>query len=395
MNIEIVKKYIESYKSNFNDVSTRELYKWKAVKQFQDNWNIDADDFYSMLDNSLKKVSNLMDSGSYFPKKMLVLNSKKQPEKIRTLFRNLFNEEINLIDRIKSFKYEFILLNQSNFVGLKDFQDDRAVVVYLSLRYPNQYYFYKFKMFKSFVEVINYPFKVKTGKLENVSQFINLCETLKPFLARDQTLLQLHNSRLTKDCFIDDSLNILTQDFIYASVKYLKIDETEINNNILPINVENIQSSELSVSPSHYNFNPSIIDHEAKNRTNKHIGNLGELFVMQYEIDKLRKANNPKLVKKVKHSAKDEGDGLGYDILSYDEFDNEMFIEVKTTKSRVNTTFYITRNELERSKKEKENYFIYRVFDFDETTLTGSLLIINGDTSNLCVEPINYKVTLK
>ena len=131
-----------------------------------------------------------------------------------------------------------------------------------------------------------------------------------------------------------------------------------------------------------------------KNKENKRIGDLGELFVIQLEREKLIKANKPKLAKKVAHHARDIGDGLGYDVLSFDASGNEMFVEVKSTKSDKNTPFFITRNELERSKQEQENFYIYRVYNFNDEHITGDVLVIQGDASNLCIEAVNYKVKM-
>lgn len=50
---ERLKKLVEEYKADFKDYISRELYKWEAVKHFQDNWDLDAEDFPVMLSNSL------------------------------------------------------------------------------------------------------------------------------------------------------------------------------------------------------------------------------------------------------------------------------------------------------------------------------------------------------
>ena len=116
---------------------------------------------------------------------------------------------------------------------------------------------------------------------------------------------------------------------------------------------------------------------------------------MKYEIQKLKNANKANLINKIKHISKDEGDGTGYDIKSFDTNGNKIYIEVKTTKGNKNSTFYISRNELERSKIEKENYYLYRVFEYDETNDTAKLLKIKGDLTKLCEIPISYKINLK
>jgi hypothetical protein len=86
MNQQLIKTYIQAYKENFESISKQELYKWHAVKQFQDHWNVDAEDFHAMAKTALNKVKNLMDAGMYFPKRMLLRNAETSPEKVRALF---------------------------------------------------------------------------------------------------------------------------------------------------------------------------------------------------------------------------------------------------------------------------------------------------------------------
>jgi RecB family endonuclease NucS len=127
---------------------------------------------------------------------------------------------------------------------------------------------------------------------------------------------------------------------------------------------------------------------------NKRLGDLGELWVMKHEIDKLKEANKHNLIEKVKHTSKDEGDGTGFDIQSFDKEGNKIFIEVKTTKGKKNSTFFITRNELEKSKIEKASYFLYRLYNYNEQFDTADLLVIKGDLTNLCEFPTTYKINL-
>ena len=58
---------------------------------------------------------------------------------------------------------------------------------------------------------------------------------------------------------------------------------------------------------------------------------------------------------------------LWYDIESFDIDESDKVypikIEVKTTASKADTEFFVTKNELEVSKEYKKSYFIYRVYD--------------------------------
>lgn len=394
MNQQLIKTYIQAYKEEFESISKQELYKWQAVKQFQDHWNIDADDFHAMAKAALNKVKNLMDAGMYFPKRMLLRNVEVSPEKVRALFKELFNEEESILHRIERFQNQFIALNAINFNEKNHYQDHRAIIVYLTLKYPDRYYFYKFGMFKGFATKIDYTYQPIMGRIENVFHFESLCENVKYLVSQDQELLRLHNNRLTKDCYIDESLHILTQDVIYAIVQHLDTETITSTEDDSEITIQTVITSEVNLTTTHVSFNASITNHLQNNKEKKRIGDLGELFVIQFERDKLKKANQPKLAKKVAHHSKDKGDGLGYDVLSFDEAGNKMFIEVKATEGNKNTSFFITRNELERSKQEQENYFIYRVYNFNDEHVKGDILVMQGDASSLCLEAVNYKVKM-
>jgi len=103
------------------------------------------------------------------------------------------------------------------------------------------------------------------------------------------------------------------------------------------------------------------IDRESRNSS---LGLAGEEFIVQYEQWRLSILGAEKLAGKVEHVSVTKGDGLGFDVLSYDVTGRERFIEVKTTSFGKETPFFITRNEIGLSKAEVERFHIYRLFDF-------------------------------
>lgn len=403
MNLLKVKDYLTSYKENFNKVHQKEIYKWEAVKLFQENFDVEAIDFYENLEKSLAKTSNLLKSGNYFAHKMLLDNTKKTPEKVRECFKELYNEGLDIPRRVENFRKKFTEISSENYPTekLNHYQDHRAVVVYLSLRYPERYFLYKFGMFKNFALKIGYEevYKPVKGKIQNVTRFNELCEKIRYLITNDQELIFLHKERLNKDCYFDTNLNILTQDFIYAVVRHLETIEFEETKQIktqkIDFQTEIILAKALESKVGNVDFTPKITNFIQNNIENKRIGDLGEEFVFRYEQAFLRSHNKLNLAKKVKHVAKEQGDGLGYDILSYDLNEKLKYIEVKTTKGKVNTVFYVTRNELEKSRIEQENYFLYRLYDFDEENGNAEILKIQGDLSQICTTPVSYKVNLE
>ena len=125
----------------------------------------------------------------------------------------------------------------------------------------------------------------------------------------------------------------------------------------------------------------------------KDIGNKGEQYIIEYEIERLTQANKVELADKIKHISL-VNDAAGYDILSFNEDGSERFIEVKTTKGPIGTDFFISPGEIKFSKANKE-YYIYRVFEFLSEKMTGKIYIKKGDVEiNFNLTPLQFKASL-
>ncbi|MBS5940104.1 DUF3883 domain-containing protein [Clostridium sp.] len=138
-------------------------------------------------------------------------------------------------------------------------------------------------------------------------------------------------------------------------------------------------------------FNARKVDFDEVNKRNKEIGEEGELFVLKHEIEHLGEP----LGSKVRHVAKDDGDGAGYDILSYDKTGQVRFLEVKTTTAGLETPFFLTENErlfLEMYGDEAE---IVRVYNFNVQEKSGQIYRISGKEflEKIKLQAIGYKAT--
>ena len=60
----------------------------------------------------------------------------------------------------------------------------------------------------------------------------------------------------------------------------------------------------------------------------------------------------------------EEGDGAGYDVLSFDLHGRERLIEVKTTNGAARTPFFLSRNECDLASERPSDWCIYRVHLF-------------------------------
>ena len=86
INHEKLQKIEEAYLGYLPDYWSGESYKWKAIKQFQDHWDIEASDFAAMLEQALAKTYNLLASGYYYAKAMLLGFAGEDPMACGRLF---------------------------------------------------------------------------------------------------------------------------------------------------------------------------------------------------------------------------------------------------------------------------------------------------------------------
>ena len=129
-------------------------------------------------------------------------------------------------------------------------------------------------------------------------------------------------------------------------------------------------------------------DYLAAEASNRSLGSAGEEFVLNYERYKLLQFGKEKLSQKVEHVSATKGDGLGFDILSFDVDGAEKYIEVKTTAFGKEAPFYVTRNELSLSKEQPEHFYLYRLFEFRSKPKMFSMA---GSLSEQCLlDPVSY-----
>lgn len=135
-------------------------------------------------------------------------------------------------------------------------------------------------------------------------------------------------------------------------------------------------------------------DWSAREKRNIELGLAGERFVVKWERRGLQAAGREDLSAKVRHVAAELGDGLGYDVLSYDLEGEQKFIEVKTTLGPAESDFFVSENELRFSEYADESYWLYRVFDFDLALETGNLYALNGPMpAVLTLSPTQYRAS--
>jgi hypothetical protein len=135
------------------------------------------------------------------------------------------------------------------------------------------------------------------------------------------------------------------------------------------------------------------IDFAQRDALNRQLAKLGEEFVVHLERHRLLLAGRDDLSRKVRWVAVEIGDGLGFDVLSFDDQDeSEKLIEVKTTGLGKFFPFYVTGNEVRCSEDVADKFHLFRVFDFGRLP---RVYILTGSLKATCrLEPTQYRATI-
>lgn len=134
-------------------------------------------------------------------------------------------------------------------------------------------------------------------------------------------------------------------------------------------------------------------DYLALEARNASLGLAGEELVVAFERERLRALGAKRLADRVEHAAVDRGDGLGFDVLSFEEDGRERFIEVKTTAFARETPFFVTRNELDFSRTFAPQFRLYRLFQFRRDP---RMFVLEGAVDERChLNPVSYRAEFR
>ena len=130
-------------------------------------------------------------------------------------------------------------------------------------------------------------------------------------------------------------------------------------------------------------------DFLAQEQRNRSLATAGELFVIRYEMRRLREAGAGVYADAIEHVAAEQGGGGGCDIHSYDANGRDRYIKVKTTRFRRETPFFVTANEIAMAAMHREHFWLYRVFDFRDAP---RLYTVNGPLNErFRLQPTAYR----
>jgi len=207
-----------------------EEYKYLAINTFQENWDIEASDFYQMFKKSFNKIDNLLYKNS-----LSFINDLAEyfSEETREMFKGLFDKNIDLSIRIKNFqsKSEELLPELKKLKSksnLNTQQDERTISVYMGFQFPETHILYKYDFYKNFCDQLKISMKRPGERYLHFQELAN--QIIENDLLNDDELLNIYRKFYPKPKWDDKFLMI--QNILYVVNK----DDLKTNNNMISKN---------------------------------------------------------------------------------------------------------------------------------------------------------------
>ncbi len=218
MVLDIINSKREQYKKHIlNKTKYDSIYKWDALQQFQENWDVNAEDFKQMYEKSFSDeiASDLWESEDFYPKRAMLELLDYNQEKVRIMFKNLLNEEKDIDTRVEFFLFDCNTLRNEIIKTNPEFMNHyhggfSMISIYLAFKYPAKYCVYQYPAFKKFMESV----KSKTIPSDKeIVRFFKVMRTVNILITKDEDLVESHkNIRTENKTYLDESL-LLAQDF--------------------------------------------------------------------------------------------------------------------------------------------------------------------------------------
>ena len=223
-NNELFQEALDYFKKDFDDNWKKNKEKLQAIKNFQDKWDINADDFASMLYSALIKARSIIEPYSGFSFSALIKMTKDYSEDIRNCFKDLYDEsKEDYATRIDTFINNISTIwDRYGDTEHNHYQNYNAISVYMWLKYPDKYYIYKYEASRnaSIKLETNYSFTKGKSK-ENIANLTKFCDEICNALNEDDELKQMVKQRIDDSCYDDPKLKALTITFIYFVNDYI------------------------------------------------------------------------------------------------------------------------------------------------------------------------------
>lgn len=221
----LIEKNINEYVAKYSEYILRdpelykkyEGYKYQAVATFRKYFDLDAKNFVDMLERALADTGNLVGSGGYFPKGMLINYARENPKFVRGELRKLLSGEKDIYERIDNF------IDNINAYFPQDkkqsYFDYRFISFFLAAHEPEKYIHVKSKEYKVFANMVGYEMLVSGSQGQRYKSLFEFAGLIRNILKINQEFKKVHKQVTGPFEYKDPSFSWGTDDFIFNVVR--------------------------------------------------------------------------------------------------------------------------------------------------------------------------------
>ncbi|HBG8070153.1 TPA: hypothetical protein KRF88_002737 [Clostridioides difficile] len=231
---QIFSHYIDRFEE-LNNKEHCEYYKWQVIKRF--HADMDAvlsssdEEFPAKLYELKKLTANLIDNYTQ-PFYGLAKFAEEEPQTVRDMFKNLFQDDGGDVDarqkRVQEFLKKSHALREKYYPDSYLYKDDmHSVTGYLFLYDPDHNYLFKSTHAQVFADCIEFYDEWGSGDDVNLSVYYRMCDQVakaikesKELLATDASRFEISGLKNEAELYPDNEKHILVFDLIYCCSSY-------------------------------------------------------------------------------------------------------------------------------------------------------------------------------
>ena len=197
---------IQRYEDNFewiNNAEHDEIFKWRAVRCFQDVWfseEVEDMTFAEKFKAATKECSVLLDNGQVSPTNGIVKMAEQEPDEVERLFVEVLfaDDQGNLQlrqDHVEEFLDGIEAVRERTFPSYWKYGQNRhCAFTYLALYAPEENYIYKYSEAEEFAKHIEYGIDIGSGQTFKLSAYYGMCDLVVDALRTRPALREKHCS---------------------------------------------------------------------------------------------------------------------------------------------------------------------------------------------------------
>ncbi len=232
MNRANLHELISRYESNLDLLYNEEhdeLFKWRALKTWKDEWSKPDDSFHSFAERfsaAKKDFMLLTDNSRMHPSSGVLKLWEKESDTVEHLFIDvLFKDNVGDVEEVQNNMDRFLdsyeKLRQKYYPGNWSYKQDRhSASVYLAMNNPYFNYIFKSSEAHTMAKYLEFGLEIGSGGDFKLKNYYKLCDEIVDALKEHPSLLEKHFFRLDENCYKDESLHLLAFDLIYCCKGY-------------------------------------------------------------------------------------------------------------------------------------------------------------------------------